>query len=221
MSSKKNRNPNTAGRKPAKPPQGRKLPIAWIGAGLFTVLLITTVFLTLGSTDDPPDEFGSPRFTGSALPVLPEAGSDPALGTPAPEASGADFEGSPVAIAADGRAKVIIFLAHWCPVCQNEVPKVVRWLEDGNLSNDVDIYAVATSIDPRRVNYPPSAWLEREGWPAPVLVDDEADTVGNAFGLSAYPFWAFVDAEGNIVGRASGGIPPESLTQIVTDLAAR
>jgi thiol-disulfide isomerase/thioredoxin len=192
-----------------------------MGAGVFTILLVATVFLTLGSTEDPPEEYGNPRFTGAVLPVLEDSEPDPALGTPAPEVTGADFEGNPVAVVADGRAKVILFLAHWCPHCQDEVPIVTGWLESGNLPEDIDLYAVATSIRPTAENYPPSEWLEREEWPAPVLVDDAADTLSRAFGLSAYPFWAFIDDEGNIAGRASGGIPAEMLSEVVANLAAQ
>ena len=39
-----------------------------------------------------------------------------------------DFEGDAVAITNDGRPKIILLFAHWCPHCQNEVPVVTEWL---------------------------------------------------------------------------------------------
>ena len=93
------------------------------------------------------------------------------LGLPIPEVVGADFDGTEVRISRDGRAKILIFLAHWCPHCQAEVPVVQDWYQAGNLPDDVDLIAVATSTNSARVNYPPSAWLEEEGFQPPVIVD--------------------------------------------------
>ena len=76
-----------------------------------------------------------------------------------------------MAIAADGRPKILLFLAHWCPHCQREVPIVQGWLDAGGLPQNVDLISIATSIDPARPNYPPEAWLTREGWEPTVLVD--------------------------------------------------
>jgi hypothetical protein len=51
--------------------------------------------------------------TGTALPLFPDAGADPAVGMAMPELEGASFDGSAVSITNDGRPKVILFLAHW------------------------------------------------------------------------------------------------------------
>ena len=51
--------------------------------------------------------------TGAALPLLPDAGVDPAVGLPVPEMEGASFDGTPVSIVNDGRPKVLLVLAHW------------------------------------------------------------------------------------------------------------
>jgi thiol-disulfide isomerase/thioredoxin len=64
---------------------------------------------------------------------------------------------------------VVVFVAHWCPHCQAEVPRIVALAKAGKVS--VPIVGVATGTDASAPNYPPSAWLQREGWPYPVLVD--------------------------------------------------
>jgi cytochrome c biogenesis protein CcmG/thiol:disulfide interchange protein DsbE len=135
----------------------------------------------------------------------------------APAVSGEDFAGSPVSIGSDGRAKAIVFLAHWCPHCQAEVPVIQGWLDSGGAPADVDLYSVATSNDPSQPNYPPDAWLQGEGWTVPVLVDDGEDTAGRAFGVSAFPFFVFVDDQGNVVSRATGEL---SIDQLQTFLAS-
>jgi hypothetical protein len=61
--------------------------------------------------------------------------------------------------------------------------------------------------------------LEREGFTAPVLVDDRINTVANSFGLPAYPYWVIVNADGTIAARISGGISAADLDRIVASLA--
>jgi thiol-disulfide isomerase/thioredoxin len=155
-----------------------------------------------------------PAFsTGSA------GAADPAVGSSAPEFSGPSFDGSTVSVSHDGRAKLLLFLAHWCPHCQAEVPVVQDWLDAGSLPEGVDLVSVVTSSDPNGPNYPPSAWLEREGWTAPVVVDG-ANAIAGAYGLTAFPFWVAVDADGDVAGRHSGELTPEQMDAIVATLAA-
>ncbi len=51
-----------------------------------------------------------------------------------------------------------------------------------------------------------------------MIVDDDADTIGRAFGLNAFPFNVFVDADGVVIGRVAGGIPIESLLDIIDQI---
>src|SRR4029450_5388117 len=81
---------------------------------------------------------------GTALPVLPEAGDDPAVGRAAPVLQGQDLDGGQVTQPTSGRPTIILFLAHWCPHCQREVPLVQEWSDAGQLPEDVDLVAVAT-----------------------------------------------------------------------------
>src|SRR5689334_19796914 len=126
---------------------------------------------------------GVPVITGAQLPDFQNPNGDPAVGLAAPEVAGADFAGKPVKIAHDGRAKAIMFIAHWCPHCQAEVPLVEAWVKAGGVPSGVDMLSVATSIDPTRPNYPPDAWLQREGWTVPVIADP-TNSVASAYGLT-------------------------------------
>jgi thiol-disulfide isomerase/thioredoxin len=196
----------------------RKLPIWWILGGIAAVALIATVLLTMSGGED--FEFGSPTVSGDALPTLVDPAADPAVGAPIPVVAGSDFDGAGVSLAADGRAKIILFLAHWCSHCQAEVPVVQEWLDGGGLPDGVDFYSVATSISETRENYPPDAWLEREGWTPPVVVDDEASTIGVSYGLNAFPYWVFVYPDGTVAGRTTGQLPADVLDQIAAELSA-
>jgi cytochrome c biogenesis protein CcmG/thiol:disulfide interchange protein DsbE len=155
---------------------------------------------------------------GAALPPLPDHGHDPAVGRPAPTLAGVTFTGAPLTVAGAGPAHVVVFLAHWCPHCQAEVPRIVALARAGQIA--VPVVGVATGTDANAPNYPPSAWLARESWPYPVLVDSGRDAAATAYGLPGYPFLVFVDAGGRVAGRVSGEVAPADLARIVAALAA-
>lgn len=168
-----------------------------------------------------PSVYGTPTISGAALDQLPAGTDDPARGREAPGVIGADFDGEATAIdPASGDATIVLFLAHWCPHCQEEVPVVGQWLATNPLPDGVEFVSVATSTDPARPNFPPAAWLEGEAWPVPVIVDDADGTVARAYGLSAFPFWVFIAPDGTIVQRWAGALEPADLTQIAASLGA-
>ena len=125
-----------------------------------------------------------------------------ANGETAPTVIGQDFDGNEVRIENDGRAKAIVLLAHWCAHCQNEVPAVQAWLDSGGGVEGVDMYSVATAMDSNRDNFPPSEWLDREGWTVPVIRDDSNNSVHTAYGSGGFPFWVFVNSDGTVAFRA-------------------
>lgn len=151
--------------------------------------------------------YGTPEVTGSALPEFGD-GVDTAVGSPIPIVVGQEFDGSSVMIdPANGQGKVILFLAHWCPHCQDEVPVVVDWVNQNGIPDGVELIAVVTATQAGQANFPPADWLFREGWAAPVLVDDQPNSVANAFGLNAFPFFVMVAPDGTVVERSAGAIP--------------
>jgi thiol-disulfide isomerase/thioredoxin len=156
--------------------------------------------------------------TGTALPPLPETGADPAAGAAMPTLSGTALDGTALTIPAAGRPTMIMFVAHWCPHCQAEVPVVQEWVDGGGLPEGVDLATVSTAADERRPNYPPAEWLDAEGWTAPVLVDGD-NTAADAAGLTAFPFFVAVDGDGTVVERAAGELAPEQLDAIAVRLA--
>ncbi|MEX0826271.1 MAG: TlpA disulfide reductase family protein [Acidimicrobiia bacterium] len=195
-------------------------PFPWLPVlgGLVAIVLITVVVLTFDSGGSGAAEFGEPTITGAALPRFDDSATDPAAGMPAPTVEGADFDGQSVSITSDGRPKIIIFLAHWCSHCQAEVPVVQAWVDAGLKPDGVDLYSVATSTAESRPNFPPSEWLASEGWTAPVILDDSDYSVGDVFGLNAFPYWVFVNADGTVASRLTGELPADAITQIAESL---
>jgi hypothetical protein len=83
----------------------------------------------------------------------------------------------------------------------------------------VDWYSVSTDVRPDEDNYPPSRWLDDEGWSLPVLLDDDAHSLIRATGLTAFPYTIVVDGSGAVVGRGTGAIPIEELVGFTEQLS--
>jgi thiol-disulfide isomerase/thioredoxin len=202
-------------------------PTRLVVAGLVAAVVLALVVALVagggddGSTDTTAGGDSSPAATpeGGGLPQLPEDGEDPAVGQPMPTLTGTDLDGQPITYAADGRPKMMLFLAHWCPHCQAEVPVVQDWVDGGGLPDGVDLISVATANDDRRPNFPASEWLADEGWTAPVLLDGDDQAAATAAGLSAFPYWVFVDADGTVAARATGELTSSQLSDIAGGLA--
>jgi thiol-disulfide isomerase/thioredoxin len=204
---------------PAAKASSKRLPIALIVGAVLAVGLTAVIEITMGSGAEETVEVGAPVVTGDPLPEFDSIANVTAVGMTIPEVTGADFAGTPVGITRDGRAKVLIFFAHWCGVCQQEVPLIMDWLPGANLPDGVDLISVSTGVNPNQANYPPSAWFEREGWTVPVILDDARYSVADAFGLSAYPYFIFVDAEGKVIVRLTGGLPTATIESIINEMA--
>jgi len=159
---------------------------------------------------------------GAALEASDAIGTpdDPAIGKTAPVLTGRGFDGKKVTIGGVGTPRTVLFLSHSCPHCQREVPRIVKLAKQGKLDGiEVDTITTGTSSD--LPNYPPSKWLAREKWPFTNVLNDDADQQAiRAYGGTAYPYFVFLDAQGNVVGRASGEIAPKSIADGAAKLAA-
>ena len=223
--------------RPAPPPAAPPLPEGEKSSGLGKKVIIAAAALVglaavvvLGITlageeaDDPGGSgFSFPNATvsGGVLPAFDgNPADDPALGASIPEASSLDFGGSPASIENDGTPKMILFLAHWCVHCQREVPALQSWIDQNGVPEGVDLVSVATSISEIRSNYPPDAWLQREGWTPRVVVDDAGSRIANAFGLTSFPYYVLVDGSGEVVLRLAGAQSPDFVGSWLNRLAA-
>lgn len=189
----------------------------WIIGGVVGLVLIVLLAASI-ATEPEIDEsigYGNPTVEGDPLPRFTPGAQDAALGSTAPTVTGADWEGNPVSIEPDGSSKIILFLAHWCPHCQNEVPVVQDWVDAGSLPDDVELISVATSTDRLRPNWPPQDWLVEEGWTSPVIMDDQVGTVAGNYGMAGTPFYVVLDGENNNLGRVSGEIGTQGLDALV------
>ncbi|MGH8915588.1 MAG: TlpA family protein disulfide reductase [Acidimicrobiia bacterium] len=203
--------------KPGAKDAKSKATLWWVLGGVVGLALIVALAASIATEPEIDDSigFGDPTVEGEPLPVTAAGAEDVAVGLTAPSVTGADWNGNPVSIEPDGTAKIVLFLAHWCPHCQAEVPRVQDWIDAGNLPDDVELISVATRTDPNAVNWPPQEWLEEEGWTPPVIMDDEISTIAASFGMSGTPFYVVLDGENKNLGRVSGEIGTEGLDTLV------
>jgi thiol-disulfide isomerase/thioredoxin len=217
-------------RRPTAPPSAtgpdRRRVLLLAGVAVAVVVVIGVLLALGGADDDGPGgtgdapAFGPVAVEGTALPDLADTGTDDAIGAQAPVIEGTDPEGSATTVGAAGDEPTLVaFVAHWCPHCQAEVPVLVDLMESGDLDG-VRTVAVLTGTKSSAPNYPPVAWLERERWAGDIVLDDEQSTAARAYGLTAYPFLVWLDADGTVVARTSGEIPRDALLAQIDALRA-
>jgi thiol-disulfide isomerase/thioredoxin len=213
---------------------GPRIPVfALAVAGLVVVLLAAGIaVVVLGGDDGGRGElapgqqaFGPVTATGAPLAEYDDgAEEDTAVGRPAPKLEGETASGDPVTIDPAEGPMVIAFLAHWCPHCQAEVPRLVELAGGSDEIEGVPFAAVLTATDPALDNFPPGAWLEREDWPAPAMVDTEPEdgsipVAFSAYGVAGYPFLVAIDADGNVAARSSGELGEDGLRAFFRQVA--
>ena len=198
---------------------------AWIVGGVIAAVIAIAAIVAISASSkkdsaavESVQEFSEVTVTGDVLPAFDSAVKpDPAVGMLAPVLSGKGFTGNVVTTESTGTPTLVIFLAHWCPHCQREVPLLVEWEKSGNMPTSIDIVAVATGTDSANPNFPPSEWLARENFPAtwPVMADSADKVGGDAFGLSGYPYFVLIGGDGKVLWRASGEVTMEELTATI------
>ena len=135
------------------------------------------------------------------------------MGKTVPTLSGSTPTGEPVSFTPTGTPTVYVFVAHWCPHCQAELPRIKTWIDEGRFtSSNVAWRTVSTAVDSGASNYPPSSWFPEIGWTQPVMVDDAGGDAAKAFGLKSFPYMLFVDGNGVVKQRATGELTLAELT---------
>lgn len=210
--------PRRSPRAASKPPARRGLRLPLLIALAIGALALIAIVLSGGETSDAGLEQTAPvTVEGAALPPYTGAGADPAVGQMAPGLQGTAFDGMPLELTPGEHPTVVLFAAHWCSYCQQEVAELSPWLAEAG-AGDVKFLPISTGVDATAPNYPPSTWFAEESWPGEVMTDSAESAAGQAFGLSGYPFFVFLDAEGRVVGRHSGSLGVEQLQEITDSL---
>jgi cytochrome c biogenesis protein CcmG/thiol:disulfide interchange protein DsbE len=213
---------------------GPRIPLFALALGALAVVLIAAVVGVVAFGGDDSDTgtlaagdqaFGPVTATGTPLEEYDDqAGEDPAVGQPAPTLEGETPSGEPITIDPSEGPMVVAFLAHWCPHCQAEVPRIVELADGSDEIEGVPFAAVLTASDPTLDNFPPGEWLAREDWPAPAMVDTEPESGSipvafSTYGVSGYPFLVAIDADGNVAARSSGELGDDGLREFFAQVS--
>ena len=161
---------------------------------------------------------GETTISGDALPEYAgENDINISVGLQAPSFSGPDQNSEIISLEKNGKSKILLFLAHWCPHCQAEVPVVQEYIDTFGLPADVEVIGILTSIDRSRDNYPPHDWLVKEGWSETQIYDLDRE-IGTAYGLNAFPYWVTLDKDLKVVNRVTGELTPDQITVLINVL---
>lgn len=153
---------------------------------------------------------------GEALPPTGDFANDAAIGMDAPTLEGFDFAGNKVVYDFSDGPTLLMFFAHWCPHCNREMPLILQWKNSGQMPQTLKVLAVSTDVQPTGPNFPPSKWFPGMGWEWPVMADSNAKTAATAFGVTGYPYWVVIGADGKVKLRNSGEVPLNQLGPMIT-----
>ncbi len=117
----------------------------------------------------------------------------------------------------DGKARVWLVWAHWCPYCQAELPDLTEWYpQNASRFPNVELVTISSAIDDTRDN-PLIPYLDDEQFTFPVVMDETGE-LSQLFGTTAFPFWVVTDSEGTVVLRVAGALGIDSVDQIFSQL---
>ena len=157
---------------------------------------------------------------GDVLAPQPASGRDDSVdGQTPPVLHGFHFDGTPIDITPGGTAKMVVFLAHWCPHCNREIPVIQAWAAAG-VPAGLEIIGVSTGVNSGYPNYPPSKWIQDKNWTWPVLADSKNQDAARAYGLVGYPTFVIVGADGKVKVRNSGELAQADLDAMIKQALA-
>ena len=209
-------------RSAAASPSTSRTPLL-IGGGILLVLALAAIVAialsgtSTGGLAEPARS--SIGISGDPLPEFTDPAADAAVGQAVPTLTGTNLDGEPISIGPGDGPMAVVVLAHWCEHCQAEVPVLVDYLASTGMPEGVRLVGLSTSIDAARPNYPPSNWLENEGWTVPTMVDDGSSRALAGLGMTSFPGFIFVDSDGQVVQRHSGRLSADEFDQAVRSLA--
>ncbi len=208
--------------RPARGPVPKASRVPWLIAGVVVVVGLAAALALIGGgggggsstgIETAPVTVGGAALAATDGSGLIDPKTDPAVGKSVPSLSGSTPSGTPISFAATAKPTVYLFVAHWCPHCQAEVPRVVTWIAEGRFASSGAVWrTVSTAVDNTRDNYPPSAWLAKVRWDQPVMVDSVKSEAATALGLRSFPYFVFVDGNGVVRQRATGELTLDELT---------
>ncbi len=193
-----------------------------VGAVIVLILVAAGIAVLATGSDDvrlpatspaiPSSRRARSRWSARRCPSTTRRSPTPRSALASPVVTGEQFDGTPISIGgpADGPT-LLVFLAHWCPHCNAEIPELIELEEAGEIPEELGVIGISTAVASDRPNYPPSEWIVEKGWPWPTMADNEQSDAFLDFGGSGFPFLVMLDADGTVLARQSGESTAEQI----------
>ena len=68
---------------------------------------------------------------------------------------------------AGDKPTLLVFLAHWCPHCNREVPELIKLNDAGGIPADLDVIGISTASHPDRAELSAVGMDRRQGVAVP------------------------------------------------------
>lgn len=171
-----------------------------IALALFVALIAGAYLLYNGLKD---------KVDTNQLASQPTQDSTESTAPMAPDFTVYDANGNPVKLSDYiGKPVVLNFWASWCPPCKAEMPDFQEVYQE--LGSQVQFLMVNTTVSDTLADA--KAFIQSSGYTFPVFYDTK-DLASIAYSISSWPNTFFINAEGQIVARASGAISKATLMQ--------
>jgi thiol-disulfide isomerase/thioredoxin len=176
-----------------------------VGIPVGVVVIVVLAFAVLALTSGSGTEKGTRSAPTGAITVSP-GGSRPSpipKGKTVPSFT-APALGGGTASWKPGQPTVLVIWAAWCPHCQAELPALQQL---HTKYPDVNVVSVV-SAQGQEPGPSPEELVAQDHITFPVAVDDSAQSLVNAMGVTGFPTIYFVNADGTVFDQLSGE-PPE------------
>ena len=116
----------------------------------------------------------------------------------------------------EGKVVFLNFWTTWCPYCVQEMPDIeTLYHEYGENTGDVLIFGIDTpdtvdSVDQAGI----TSFLSENGFTYPCLMDPDF-SLGNEFGIQAFPTTFIIKPDGNILGYAQGMLDIDNMRRLI------
>lgn len=114
-----------------------------------------------------------------------------------------------------GKPIVLNFWASWCPPCRGEMPHFDEAYQ--TYSDRVTFLFVDMTDGQRETKEDATAFIEKEGYSFPILLDSDSDAA-SVYGIASIPTTVFIDADGMILGGIEGAMDADTLEQAMQTL---
>lgn len=133
--------------------------------------------------------------------------------TKAPDFKLKDLNGKELSLSdLKGKKVFLNFWATWCPPCKEEMPEIQKLY---NETKDSDLVIIAVEIGEPQSEV--KSFIDNNKYSFKVLLDSD-QSVATKYSITAIPTSYFIDEDGNIISKSSGGMSIDGMKSYIKTL---